>query len=90
MSSLKKFGYFLSISQQAVSAHIIQIQLWTHHPLPPPYRVYSLSRYFGRKVQLGAANRGGKLGLVWRNRKKISQIINAYLCLPFFLLIVLW
>jgi hypothetical protein len=31
-----------------------------------------------------------KLGLVWRNRKKISQIINAYLYLPFFLLIILW
>jgi hypothetical protein len=25
----KKFGYFRSISQQAVSADIIQIQLWT-------------------------------------------------------------
>jgi hypothetical protein len=35
------------------------------------------------------ANRGEKLGLVWRNRKKISQIINDYLCLPFFLLIIL-
>jgi hypothetical protein len=30
------------------------------------------------------------IGLVWRNRKKISQIINDYLCLPFFLLIILW
>ncbi len=28
------------------------------------------------------ANRREKLGLVWRNRKKISQIINDYLCLP--------
>ncbi len=36
------------------------------------------------------ANRRKKLGLVWRNRKKISQIINDYLCLPFFLLIILW
>jgi hypothetical protein len=36
------------------------------------------------------ANRGEKLDLVWRNRKKISQIINDYLCLPFFLLIILW
>ncbi len=36
------------------------------------------------------ANRGEKLGLVWRNRKKISQIINDYLYLPFFLLIILW
>ena len=35
------------------------------------------------------AKRGEKLGLVWRNRKKISQIINDYLCLPFFLLIIL-
>jgi hypothetical protein len=30
-----------------------------------------------------------KLGLIWRNRKKISQIINDYLYLPFFLLIIL-
>jgi hypothetical protein len=35
------------------------------------------------------ATRWQKLGLVWRNRKKISQIINDYLYLPFFLLIVL-
>jgi hypothetical protein len=28
--------------------------------------------------------------LVWRNRKKISQIINAYLYLPFFRIIILW
>jgi hypothetical protein len=49
-----------------------------------------MSRYFGRKVQLGPANRRHKLGLVWRNRKKISQIINDYLCLPLFLLIILW
>jgi hypothetical protein len=35
------------------------------------------------------ANRGEKLGLVWRNRKKISQIINDYLYLPFFILIIL-
>ncbi len=36
------------------------------------------------------ANKGEKLDLVWINRKKISQIINDYLCLPFFLLIILW
>jgi hypothetical protein len=34
--------------------------------------------------------RGEKLGLVWINRKKISQIINDYIYLPFFLLIILW
>ncbi len=36
------------------------------------------------------ANRWQKLGLVWINRKKTSQIINAYFYLPFFLLIILW
>jgi hypothetical protein len=30
-----------------------------------------------------------KLGLVWRNRKKIGQIIKDYFYLPFFLLIIL-
>jgi hypothetical protein len=43
-----------------------------------------------KKVQhWDQANRQQKLGLVWRNRKKISQIISAYLYLPFFLLIIL-
>jgi hypothetical protein len=36
------------------------------------------------------ATRRQKLGLVWRNRKKISQIIKDYFYLPFFLLIILW
>ncbi len=31
-----------------------------------------------------------KLGLVWRNRKDVSQIINACLYLAFFLLFILW
>jgi hypothetical protein len=35
------------------------------------------------------ANRGEKLGLIWRNRKKICQIINDYLYFLFFLLIIL-
>jgi hypothetical protein len=45
------------------------------------------------KSSFDQANRGEKLGLVWRNRRKISQIINDYLdylYLPFFLLIILW
>jgi hypothetical protein len=33
------------------------------------------------------ANRGEKLGLVWRSRKKISQIIINYLYLAFFTLL---
>jgi hypothetical protein len=36
------------------------------------------------------ANRWQKLGLAWRKRKKISQIINNYLFLSFFLLIIFW
>jgi hypothetical protein len=39
---------------------------------------------------LGPGKQTAKLGLVGINRKKISQIINAYLGLPFFLLIILW
>jgi hypothetical protein len=35
------------------------------------------------------ANRRQKPGLVWRNRKKVSQIIKDYFYLPFFLLIIL-
>jgi hypothetical protein len=35
------------------------------------------------------ANRRQKLGLVWRFRKKISQIIKDYFYLPFYLLIIL-
>jgi hypothetical protein len=44
----------------------------------------------GESPSLGPGKKTAKLGLVWRNRKKISQIINAYLSLPFFLLIILW
>ncbi len=38
---------------------------------------------------MGQANRRQKLGLVWRNRKKISQIIKDYFYLLFLLLIIL-
>ncbi len=36
------------------------------------------------------ANIRQKVGLVWRNGKKISQIIKDYFYLPFFLLFILW
>jgi hypothetical protein len=36
------------------------------------------------------ANIRQKLALVWRNGKKLSQIIKDYFYLPFFLLIILW
>ncbi len=42
-----------------------------------------------RKVQLGPGKHTAKIGLVCRNRKKISQIIKDYINLPFFLLIIL-
>jgi hypothetical protein len=41
------------------------------------------------KFSWDLANRRQKLGLVWRFRKKISQIIKDYFYLPFFLLIIL-
>jgi hypothetical protein len=41
------------------------------------------------KFSLDQANIRQKLGLVWKNRKKISQIIKDYFYLSFFLLIIL-
>ncbi len=41
------------------------------------------------KASWDQANGQQKLGLVWRNEKKISQIINDYICLPFFLFLIL-
>jgi hypothetical protein len=49
------------------------------------YVLFCLIPYF-----MDQANRRQKLGLVWRIRKKISQIIKDYFYLPFFLLIILW
>jgi hypothetical protein len=44
-----------------------------------------------QKCPAGTKQTDGKnWGLVWRNRKKISQIIKDYFHLPFFLLIILW
>ncbi len=44
-----------------------------------------------QKCPAGTRQKGSKnWGLVWRNRKKISQIIKDYFHLPFFLLIILW
>jgi hypothetical protein len=44
-----------------------------------------------QKCPAGTRQTEGKNpGLVWRNRKKINQIFNDYLYLPFFLLIILW
>jgi hypothetical protein len=45
-----------------------------------------LKQEWQKSLAWDQANRRQKLGLVWRNRKKMSQISNA---LPFFLLIIL-
>jgi hypothetical protein len=42
------------------------------------------------KSRWDQANSRQKPGLVWRNRKEISQNIKDYFYLPFFLLIILW
>jgi hypothetical protein len=66
--------YFCQVHLLVVSL----VSIMTH----PPWPHTECTHWAGKQTQ--------KLGLVWRNRKKISQIINDYLCLPFFLLIILW
>ncbi len=53
-------------------------------------RLQILKHEWQEKPSWDQANRRQKLGLVWRIRKKISQIIKDYFYLPFFLLIILW
>jgi hypothetical protein len=48
-----------------------------------------IEKGMAEKSSWDQANIRQKLGLVWRNRKKISQIIKDYLYIPFFLLIIL-
>jgi hypothetical protein len=56
----------------------------------PLQRPQKMKQETAEKSRWDQANRRQKLGLVWRNRKKISQIIKEYFYLPFFLLIILW
>ncbi len=54
-------------------------------------RVQDEKKQERQKCSAGTRQTDGKnWGLVWRNRKKISQIIKVYFHLPFFLLIILW
>ncbi len=54
-------------------------------------RVQDEKKQEWQKCPAGTRQTDGKnWGLVWRNRKKISQIIKDYFHLPFFLLIILW
>ncbi len=53
-------------------------------------RVRDEKKQEGQKCPAGTRQTDSKnWGLVWRNRKKISQIIKDYFHLPFFLLIIL-
>jgi hypothetical protein len=51
--------------------------------------LHRLKQEWQKSPAMGPGKQTAKNGLVWRNRKKISQIINAYLYLPFYLFI-LW
>jgi hypothetical protein len=54
-------------------------------------RVQDEKKQERQKCLAGTRQTDGKnWGLVWRNRKKISQIIKDYFHLPFYLLIILW
>jgi hypothetical protein len=48
-----------------------------------------LKQEWQKSPAMGPGKQTAKNWFGWRNRKKISQIINAYLYLPFFLLIIL-
>jgi hypothetical protein len=53
-------------------------------------RLPEIETGIAEKSSWDQANIRQKLGLVWRNRKKINQIIIDYFYLPFLLLIILW
>jgi hypothetical protein len=56
----------------------------------PVKETAEIEKGMAEKSSWDQANIQQKLGLAWRNRKKISQIIKDYFYLPFFLLIILW
>jgi hypothetical protein len=54
------------------------------------YQTAEIETGMAEKSGWDQANMRQKLGLVWRNRKKICRIIKDYFYLLFFLLIILW
>ena len=73
--------------------HILYMWVWEHVHCNVQYiweRVQDEKKQKWQKCPAGTRQTDGKnWGLVWRNRKKISQIIKDYFYLPFFLLIIL-
>ncbi len=62
---------------------VLSIHIWE--------RVQDEKKQERQKCPAGTRQTDGKdWGLVWRNRKKISQIIKDYFPFPFFLFIILW
>jgi hypothetical protein len=60
-------------------------------PVKPLLSLYGTEwRERGYGLSKDQANIRQKLGLVWVNRKKMSQIIKDYFYIPFFLLVILW
>jgi hypothetical protein len=60
-----------------------------YHVCLPVKKTAEIETGMAGKSSWDQVNIRQKLSLVWRNRKKISQIIKDYFYLPFFLLIIL-
>jgi hypothetical protein len=77
------FLYIFNSLQSSLTVTFCQICL-------PVKETAEIETGMAEKSSWEQANIRQKLGLVWRDRKKISQIIKDYFYLPFFLLIILW
>jgi hypothetical protein len=76
------FLYILNSLQSSLTVYIL--------PSLPVKEIAEIETGMAGKSSWDQTNIRQKLSLVWRNRKKISQIIKDYLYLLFFLLIILW
>jgi hypothetical protein len=77
------FLYILNSLQSSPTAYIFQVCLIVKENA-------EIETGIAEKSSGDQANIRQKLCLVWRNKKKISQIIKYYFYLPFFLFIILW
>jgi hypothetical protein len=77
------FLYILNSLQSSLTVYICQVCLLVKETA-------EIETGMAEKSSWDQANIRQKLCLVWRNRKKISQIIKDYFYLPFFLLIILY
>jgi hypothetical protein len=75
------FLYIFNSLQSSLTVYILQ-SLYTVKETP------EIETGMAEKSSWDQTNIRQKLGLVWRNRKKINQIIKDNFYLPFFLLII--